>query len=69
MYALYRAQLIGFLTDTPQIRQTPAGQTVGDLNIMTRASFINSSGQTQLQLYPEYSRAPIFLYHQGLILH
>ncbi|MFH0838527.1 MAG: single-stranded DNA-binding protein [Patescibacteria group bacterium] len=48
MYALNRAQLIGHLTEDPQIRQTPSGQTVGDLNIVTRASFSTGSGQTQL---------------------
>lgn len=47
MYALNRAQLIGYVTENPQIRQTPAGQMVGDLNIMTKQTFINSSGQPQ----------------------
>lgn len=47
MYALNRAQLIGHLTEDPQIRQTPSGQTVGDLNIVTKASFATGSGQTQ----------------------
>jgi single-stranded DNA-binding protein len=31
MYALNRAQIIGHLTEDPQIRQTPNGQTVGGL--------------------------------------
>lgn len=47
MYALNRAQIIGHLTEDPQIRQTPSGQTVGDLNIVTKASFATGSGQTQ----------------------
>lgn len=45
MYALNRAQIIGHLTQKPEIRQTPNGQWVGDLNIITRQTFINSSGQ------------------------
>lgn len=48
MYALNRAQIIGHLTEDPQIRQTPSGQTVGDLNIVTKASFTTGSGQTQV---------------------
>lgn len=48
MYALNRAQFIGHLTDDPQIRQTPSGQTVGDLNIVTKASFTTGDGQTQV---------------------
>ncbi len=48
MYALNRAQLIGHLTEDPQIRQTPSGQTVGDLNIVTKASFKTGDGQTQV---------------------
>jgi single-strand DNA-binding protein len=47
MYALNRAQIIGHLTQPPEIRQTPNGQMVGDLNIMTKQSFINASGQIQ----------------------
>jgi len=48
MYALNRAQIIGHLTEDPQIRQTPSGQTVGDLNIVTKATFKTGSGQTQV---------------------
>jgi len=48
MYALNRAQLIGHLTEDPQIRQTPSGQTVGDLNVVTKASFATGGGHTQL---------------------
>lgn len=47
MYALNRAQIIGHLTEDPQIRQTPSGQTVGDLNVVTKASFVTGEGQTQ----------------------
>ncbi len=47
MYALNRAQIIGHLTEDPQIRQTPSGQAVGDLNIVTKASFSTGSGKTQ----------------------
>lgn len=47
MYALNRAQIIGHLTETPNIRQTPSGQMVGDLNIITRSTFTNSQGQQQ----------------------
>ena len=47
MYALNKAQIIGHLTQAPEIRQTPSGQWVGDLNIITRQTFINSSGQEQ----------------------
>ncbi len=47
MYALNRAQIIGHLTQAPEIRQTPSGQTVGDLNVMTRQTFINTAGQPQ----------------------
>jgi len=47
MYALNKAQIIGHLTEDPQIRQTPNGQTVGDLNIVTKQTFMNASGQPQ----------------------
>jgi single-strand DNA-binding protein len=47
MYALNKAQIIGHLTEDPQIRQTPSGQTVGDLNIVTKQTFTNVSGQLQ----------------------
>jgi single-strand DNA-binding protein len=47
MYALNKVQLIGHLTEDPQIRQTPTGQTVGDLNVVTKQSFLNVSGQVQ----------------------
>jgi len=48
MYALNRAQIIGHLTQAPEIRQTPNGQMVGDLNIVSRQTFINASGQPQM---------------------
>jgi single-strand DNA-binding protein len=47
MYALNRAQIIGHLTEAPEVRQTPNGQMVGDLNIMTRSTFVNATGQPQ----------------------
>lgn len=47
MYALNRSQIIGHLTQAPEIRQTPNGQMVGDLNIMTRQTFTNASGKPQ----------------------
>ncbi|MBU1683339.1 single-stranded DNA-binding protein [Patescibacteria group bacterium] len=47
MYALNRVKIIGHLTEDPQVRQTPNGQTVGDLNIVTKQTFLNSSGQPQ----------------------
>lgn len=48
MYALNRAQIIGHLTEDPQVRQTPSGQTVGDLNVVTKAAFATGSGQSQI---------------------
>lgn len=48
MYALNRAQIIGHLTEDPQIRQTPSGQTVGDLNVVTKASFTTGGGQASI---------------------
>lgn len=47
MYALNRVQIIGYLTQDPDIRQTPSGQSVGDLNIMSKQAFKNAEGQTQ----------------------
>jgi single-strand DNA-binding protein len=48
MYALNKIQIIGHLTEDPQIRQTPSGQTVGDLNVVSKVAFMNFSGQQQL---------------------
>jgi single-strand DNA-binding protein len=48
MYSLNRAQIIGHLTEKPEVRQTPSGQMVGDLNVMMKQSFTNASGQTQV---------------------
>lgn len=45
MYALNRVQIIGHLTEDPQIRQTPSGQSVGDLNIVTKQVFQTATGQ------------------------
>lgn len=47
MYALNKTKIIGHLTQAPEVRQTPNGQWVGDLNIVIKQNFINSSGQTQ----------------------
>lgn len=46
MYSLNRAQVIGHLTQAPEVRQTPNGQAVGDLNIVTRSVFTDASGKT-----------------------
>ncbi len=48
MLCLNRAQIIGHLTQDPDIRQTPAGVSVGDLNLMTKSKFINLEGQVQI---------------------
>jgi single-strand DNA-binding protein len=48
MYALNRAQIIGHLTQAPEIRQTPTGQMVGDLNIVAKQAFMNASGQSSM---------------------
>jgi len=48
MLCLNRAQIIGHLTQDPDIRQTPAGVSVGDLNLMTKSKFINLEGQAQI---------------------
>jgi single-strand DNA-binding protein len=51
MYALNKAQLIGHLTEDPQIRQTPSGQTVGDLNIVTKQNIETGNGMQTSQAY------------------
>lgn len=48
MLCLNRAQIVGHLTQDPDIRQTPAGISVGDLNLMTKSKFINLEGQVQI---------------------
>lgn len=48
MLCLNRAQIIGHLTQDPEIRQTPAGVSVGDLNLMTKSKFINLEGKVQI---------------------
>lgn len=45
MYALNKAQIIGHLTEDPQVRQTPSGQSVGDLNIMTKQVIKTATGE------------------------
>lgn len=47
MLNLNRAQVIGYLTQDPDIRQTPAGVSVGDLNIVTKSKFNNLENQIQ----------------------
>lgn len=57
MYALNKAQIIGHLTQDPVIRQTPSGQSVGDLNLVCKLSFKNSDGNDQ----------PITSYHNVVV--
>ena len=45
MYALNKAQIIGHLTEDPQVRQTSSGQSVGDLNIMTKQVIKTATGE------------------------
>ena len=51
MYALNRAQIIGYLTEDPQVRQTPSGQSVGDLNIMTKQVIKTATGNQMTTAY------------------
>lgn len=48
MLCLNRAQIIGYLTQDPDVRQTPAGVSVGDLNIVTKSKFQNLENQSQI---------------------
>lgn len=45
MFSLNRVQLIGYQTQPVQVRQTPSGQSVVDLNIVTPYSFKADSGE------------------------
>lgn len=47
MYALNRVQLIGHLSQDPEIKQTSTGQSVGDISLVTKYLFKDSSGQSQ----------------------
>ena len=47
MICLNRAQVVGHLTQDPDIRQTPSGTSVGDLNIVTKSYFTNLENQSQ----------------------
>jgi len=47
MFALNQAQIIGHLAQDPEIRQTPSGQSVGDLVVVTTYVFKDKSGQEQ----------------------
>ncbi len=51
MYALNRAQIIGHLTEDPQVRQTPTGQSVGDLNVMTKQLIKTATGTQMTTAY------------------
>lgn len=45
MFSLNRVQIIGYQTQPVQVRQTPGGQSVVDLNIVTPYSFKAESGE------------------------
>ncbi len=45
MFSLNRVQLIGYQTQPVQVRQTPSGQSVVDLNLVTPYSFKADSGE------------------------
>lgn len=45
MFSLNRLQLIGYLTQPIDLRQTPGGQSVADLNIAAPYTFRTESGQ------------------------
>lgn len=45
MFSLNRVQLIGYQTQPVQVRQTPGGSSVTDLNIVTPYSFKAESGE------------------------
>jgi len=44
---LNRAQLIGNLTQDPEMRQTPSGQNVCSFSVATNRTYTDSSGQKQ----------------------
>jgi len=46
MFSLNRVQLIGYVTQLVELRQTPSGQSVADLNVAVPYSFNTDSGQT-----------------------
>jgi single-strand DNA-binding protein len=45
MFSLNRVQLIGYQTQPVELRQTPSGQSVADLNVATPYAFTTDSGQ------------------------
>lgn len=47
MYALNKVQIIGYLTQNPEIRKTTSDQSVGDLNIVTPYAFKGKDGSVQ----------------------
>ncbi len=46
MFSLNRVQLIGYVTQPVQVRQTPGGTNVADINIATPYTFTTDSGET-----------------------
>lgn len=48
MFSLNRVQLIGYQTQPVQVRQTPGGTSVTDLNLVVPSNFTSASGE-QLQ--------------------
>lgn len=45
MFSLNRVQLIGYITEPIELRQTPGGQSVANLNIATPYTFTTEAGQ------------------------
>ncbi|MEK7137355.1 MAG: single-stranded DNA-binding protein, partial [Patescibacteria group bacterium] len=45
MFSLNRIQLVGYVTQPIELRKTPGGQSVADLNIATPYSFKAESGE------------------------
>ena len=46
MFSLNRVQIIGYQTQPVQVRQTPSGASVTDLNLVTPYSFKSEKGET-----------------------
>ncbi len=47
--SLNKVQIIGNLTDVPELRQIPGGQTVANFSIATNFVWKNSAGEKQEQ--------------------
>lgn len=45
MFSLNRVQLIGYITQPVQVRQTPGGTNVADINVATPYTFTTDSGE------------------------